>query len=93
MIGNDRDSVAVLVANLTYLLEHVIETREVRSVPLPDIGDKNALDLTPALFGLRSPSIIVGNPPFGRATDGHQLANKFLLKALDLLAPGGSWGW
>jgi len=92
VVGNDRDSVAILVANLTYLLEHVIETRDVRSVPAPDIGDKNALDLTPELFGIRSPSIIVGNPPFGRATDGHQLANKFLLKALDLLGPGGFLG-
>ena len=92
VIGNDWDSVAILVANLTYLLEHVIETRDARSVPAPDIGNKNALDLTPELFAPRSPSIIVGNPPFGRATDGHQLANKFLLKALDLLAPGGFLG-
>ena len=88
IIGNDRDSVAILVARLTFLLEHVIETRDVRSVPVLDIMEKNALELTPKLFGLRSLSIIVGNPPFGRATDGHQLANKFLLKALDLL---GTW--
>ncbi len=92
VIGNDRDNVAILVANLTYLLEHVIETRHVQGVPVPDIGDKNALELTTEHFGLRSPSIIVGNPPFGRATDGHQLANKFLLKALDLLGPGGFLG-
>ena len=50
------------------------------------------LDLTSDFFKSRSPSIIVGNPPFGRDTDGHQLANKFLLKALGLLAPGGFLG-
>ena len=92
VIGNDRDSVAILVANLTYLLEHVIQTRDVKGVPVPDIRDKDALDLTHEIFRDRSPSIIVGNPPFGRATDGDQLANKFLLKALELLVPGGFLG-
>ncbi len=48
--------------------------------------------MTSDFFESRSPSIIVGNPPFGRDTDGHQLANKFLLKALGLLAPGGFLG-
>jgi N-6 DNA Methylase len=52
VIGNDWDSVAILVANLTYLLEHVIETRDARTVPAPDIGAQNALDLTPEFFGL-----------------------------------------
>ena len=60
--------------------------------PFPTSGSKTRIDLTPELLGFRSPTIIVGNPPFGRATDGHQLANKFLLKALDLLAPGGFLG-
>jgi hypothetical protein len=54
--------------------------------------EEDALGLVASRFGTMQPSIIVGNPPFGRAADGHQLANKFLAKALELLAPGGFIG-
>ena len=36
--------------------------------------------------------MIVGNPPFGATEDGKQMASRFLLKALELLAPGGFLG-
>ena len=92
VIGNDRDGIALHVANLTYLLEHVIETGNADAVPSPRLWGKDALGLVLEDFGDNRPSIIVGNPPFGRSTDGHQLANKFLLKAIELLAPGGFLG-
>ena len=92
VIGYDQDEVALHVANLTYLLDHVIETRDATTVPHPVLRKGDALSLTPDNFVTHRPSIIVGNPPFGKAEDGDQLANKFLSKALELLAPGGFLG-
>ncbi|MGO8897999.1 MAG: class I SAM-dependent DNA methyltransferase [Isosphaeraceae bacterium] len=92
VIGYDQDDVALHVANLTYLLDHVIETRDATTVPHPVLRKGDALSLTADNFVAHPPSIIVGNPPFGKADDGDQLANKFLSKALELLAPGGFLG-
>lgn len=92
VIGNDQDGIALHVASLTYLLEHVIQTGDPQSVPSPRLWEGDALGLTSARFGAYLPSIVVGNPPFGMATDGEQLANKFLRKAMELLRPGGFLG-
>ena len=53
---------------------------------------RDALGLRPQDFGGVLPSVVVGNPPFGRAGRGQQAANHFLSKALELLAPGGFLG-
>ncbi|QEH35207.1 Type I restriction enzyme EcoKI M protein [Aquisphaera giovannonii] len=92
VVGNDVDSVALHVAGLTYLLEHVIQTGSADDVPSPALWTKDALDLQVENFGVSRPSIVVGNPPFGRAKNGDQLANQFLSKALEILAPGGFLG-
>lgn len=92
VIGNDVDGVALHVASLTYMLEHVIQTGNADDIPSPTLWTRDALGLQVQDFGDKRPSVIVGNPPFGRAQDGHQLAIRFLSKALDLLAPGGFLG-
>ena len=92
VVGYDQDDVALHVANLTYLLDHVIWTRDATTVPLPILRRGDALTLSAGDFLNCDPSIIVGNPPFGNASDGDLLANKFLSKALELLAPGGFLG-
>jgi hypothetical protein len=92
VVGNDLDSVAIHVASLTYMLEHVIQTGNAVNVPSPILWRRDALSLQLEDFGDNRPSVIVGNPPFGRAKNGHQLANQFLSKALELLAPGGFLG-
>jgi SAM-dependent methyltransferase len=92
VVGYDQDDVALHVANLTYLLDHVIKTRDATTVPHPILRKGDALALTDQDFADSGPSIIVGNPPFGNSRDGGLLANKFLAKALELLTPGGFLG-
>ena len=92
VIGNDIDEIALLVARLGYLLNHWVTAHERDNVPEPDrLWAKDARALEPAHFADCSPSIIVGNPPFG-SIPGQQMANLFLLKCLDLLRPGGFLG-
>ena len=93
VIGNDTDEIARLVTRLIYLLEHWVKTGEAKDVPEPRrLWGENALDLAPERFAGMPPSVIVGNPPFGATEDGKQMASRFLLKALELLAPGGFLG-
>ncbi len=93
VVGNDWDDIALLVVKLVYLLEHWIEYSERRDVPEPSaLWNKDALQLSEQDFRGSLPSVIVGNPPFGAAKRGQQLANQFLDKALDLLVPGGFLG-
>lgn len=93
VIGNDTDRIAVLVTKLAYLLEHWISRSERAGVPEPQrLWERDALDLSETDFAGCRPSMIVGNPPFASAAGGQQLANQFLLKALDLLRPGGYLG-
>jgi hypothetical protein len=93
VIGNDTDEIARLVTRLAYLLEHWVKTGRAQDVPEPRrLWGDDALQLTPERFADTPLSIIVGNPPFGAAAGGEQMANQFLLKALELLAPGGFLG-
>lgn len=92
VIGNDQDPIAILVARMRYLLTHWIENRTSDGVPTPNtLLEENGLNLTPNKLGGISPSVVVGNPPFQKS--GHyQMANHFLRKAIELLAPGGFLG-
>ncbi len=93
VIGNDTDAIAILVTRLAYLLEHWTKRREAREVPEPQsLWERDALEVCPEDFGGALPSVVVGNPPFGATGGGQQLANQFLLKAIELLAPGGFLG-
>ncbi|WP_437293723.1 N-6 DNA methylase [Sorangium sp. So ce426] len=90
VIGYDTDEIALLVTRLTYLLAHWTRSATMDDLPEPTCAKRDAMDLTPAGFAGGQPTVIVGNPPFesGRT----QLANRFLGKAIELLAPGGLLG-
>ncbi len=88
--GYDIDEVALLVTKLTYLVAHWTAAGTLDDIPEPALMKQNAMSLTaPGIRG-GQPTVIVGNPPF--ESGGTQLANQFLGKALDLLAPGGLLG-
>lgn len=90
VIGYDTDEIALLVTRLTYLLAHWTRSATMDDLPEPTCAKRDAMSLTPAGFAGERPTVIVGNPPFvsGRT----QLANRFLGKAIELLAPGGLLG-
>ncbi len=83
VMGNDIDSVAILVARLSYLIAYWNRVDEAKEVPYPVLkekGDALTLDLK-AVFK-RFPSVIVGNPPFD--LPDHP-ASEFLDRALTIL--------
>ncbi len=90
VIGYDLDPVALLVTKLTYLVAHWIATASMVDVPEPTSEKRDARTLTAKNIGATRPTVIVGNPPFESGKT--QLANQFLGKAIELLAPGGLLG-
>ena len=86
--GNDIDPIAIQVARLSYLLNHVSKGNQDEPIE-PTLIEKDALKLTEQDFKL-APSIIVGNPPFSEdPAQRDQIATRFLNKALELLPEGG----
>jgi len=86
--GNDIDPIALQVARLSYLLNHVSRGNQGEPIQ-PTLMEKDALTLTEQDFNL-TPSIIVGNPPFYEDPEQHdQIATRFLNKALELLPDSG----
>jgi hypothetical protein len=97
--GNDIDPFTTQLAQVTLLTTSLSDSWLVST--------KDALDLTHSMFDIQ-PTVIVGNPPFegdrklgARATETDentgsskrfQKADKFLIQAIDLLAPGGYLG-
>lgn len=91
VFGNDLDDIALLVAKMRYLLTHWIELGSAEDVPIPTMIESDGLDLSLARFGDVAPTVIIGNPPFHKH-GSDQMANCFLRKAIELLAPGGFLG-
>ncbi len=88
VFGNDLDGIALLVTRMRYLLTHWVENRTSHDVATPRLANRDGLKLSAGDFGGVSPTVVVGNPPF-HASDGDQMANRFLRKAMEILAPGG----
>ncbi|MBC8458277.1 MAG: SAM-dependent DNA methyltransferase, partial [Deltaproteobacteria bacterium] len=86
--GNDSDLIAIQVARLSYLLNHVSKGNHGEPIK-PNLMAKDALTLTKQNFE-HPPSIIVGNPPFGEDPEQRdQIATRFLNNMLELLPEGG----
>jgi hypothetical protein len=91
VLGNDLDDIALQVTRMRYLLTHWIENRTPHNVPTPRLLDRDGLDLSISDFGRTAPTLVVGNPPF-HPSGGDQMANRFLRKAIELVAPDGFLG-
>ncbi len=91
VLGNDLDDIALQVTRMRYLLTHWVENRTPCDVPAPRLINRDGLELSINDFGEEPPTVIVGNPPF-HPSGGDQMANRFLRKAMELLAPGGFLG-
>jgi len=91
VFGNDQDDIALLVARMRYLLTHWVENRTPIDVPTPRLVKRDGLQISSHELNDVTPTVVVGNPPF-HPSGNDQMANRFLRKAIELLAPGGFLG-